>query len=140
VVYAEAAPAVLSAVPVLRSAERLAWAGTICAVIGAVLLWVRAVAGGAVSGPALVAAVVCFGYAVSCYGWAAARRVSAFRIQRGTPRALALWRAAWYCDRCDGVFFAPGETPAGAAAGQLMSQGEFRELVRAAGGYAPRAS
>lgn len=57
VVYAEAAPAMLSPVPVLKSAQRLAWAGTICGVAGAVLLWVRAVAGGAVSGPALVAAV-----------------------------------------------------------------------------------
>jgi len=140
VVYAEAAPAVLSPVPVLRSAERLAWAGTICGVIGAALIWVRAVAGGGVSGPLFAAALVCFAYAVACYGCAAVRRVSIFRVQQGMPRALAVWRSAWYCEQCDGVFFAPDEEPPGVARGELMSPGDFQELVWAAGGYLARAS
>jgi hypothetical protein len=49
------------------------------------------------------------------------------------PNAMALWRVAWYCDRCDGVFFAPGavavETPG------LMPATEFQRLVWSAGGY-----
>lgn len=140
VVHAEAAPTALSPVPVLKSADRLAWAGTICGITGAVLVWVRAAVGGAVSGPALIAAVVCFAYAVACYGWAAARRLSIHRVEHGMPKALAVWRAGWYCERCGGVFFAPGEAPAGAIVGQLMSPGQFRELVWAAGGYLARAS
>jgi hypothetical protein len=135
VAYAEAAPSLLSPGPVLKSADRLAWAGTICAVAGAALIWIRAVTGGSASGPLIVAAIACFAYAIACYGWAAARRASLARIKRGMPGALAVWRAGWYCERCDGVFFSPGAAPAGVITGQLMSTGEFQHLVWAAGGY-----
>ncbi len=135
VVYAEEARTLLSPWPVLKSVDRLAWAGTICGVAGAAAIWVRAAVGGAASGPALIAAIVCFAYAVACYGWAAARRAGAARVRRGMPRALAVWQAAWYCERCDGVFFSPGAAPAGVADGRLLSAGEFQHLVWAAGGY-----
>jgi len=105
-VYPDAAP-VLPGRPgparLLVSANRLAWAGTICGVIGAVLLSIRAaVGGGAASGPLVVAAVLCFGYAIACYGLASARRVSVFLVLRRP--AAERERAVWYCDRCNAVF------------------------------------
>jgi hypothetical protein len=134
-VYADAASALLSPSPVLKSADRLAWAGTICGVAGAVLLWIRAAVGGAASGFLLAAAVIAFAYALACYGWAAARRSRLVRVRQGMPRALAVWQAAWYCRRCDGVFFAPGTAPEGVSPGKLMSPAEFQHLVWTAGGY-----
>lgn len=141
VVYAEASPALLRPVPVLKSADRLAWAGTIVGLAGAVLIWVGAAARGGVSGATLAVAGVCFAYALALYGWAAVRRASVVRVRRGMDSALAVWREGWYCQRCDGVFFPPGThfpvtaLPAGAVAGQLMSAGEFQHLVWTAGGY-----
>jgi hypothetical protein len=125
---------------VLKSADRLAWAGTICGLGGAALLWIGTAIRGAVSWTMLVLAGVCFAYAVACYGWAAARRASVARVRRGMPRALAVWRAGWYCERCDGVFFSAGSVPAGAAPGVLMSAGEFQHLVWDAGGYGAKVS
>jgi hypothetical protein len=133
--YADIESELLSPAPVLKSADRLAWAGTICGVAGAVLLWIRAAAGGAASGFLLAAAIVCLAYALACYGWAAARRSRLVRVRHGMPRALAVWQAAWYCGRCDGVFFVSGTAPAGVESGELMSASEFRHLVWAAGGY-----
>ena len=133
--YADAAPERLSPVPVLRSADRLAWTGTICGLAGAALLVVGTAIRGAVSAAMLAVAGVCIAYAVACYGLAAARRASVVRVRRGMPRALAVWHAAWYCDRCDGVFFASSTAPAGAASGKLMSTVEFQRLVWGAGGY-----
>lgn len=98
-VYAETGPA-LSPARLLISADRLAWAGTVCGVIGAVLIWIRALAGGAASGPLFVVAVVCFGYAVACYGLAAARRLGVFLVRRRPPED----QAVWYCERCNVVF------------------------------------
>lgn len=135
VLYAEAAPERLSPMPVLRSADRLAWAGTICGLAGAAVLWIGTAARGATSGTMLVLAGVLFAFAIACYGWAGARRASVGRIRRGMPRALAVWRAAWYCERCDGVFFTPGAVPGGAHEGELMSVPEFQRLVWDAGGY-----
>jgi hypothetical protein len=135
VVYADAAPERLSPVPVLRSADRLAWAGTICGLAGAALLVIGTAVRGAVSGTMLGVAGVCIAYAIACYGLAAARRASVVRVRRGMPRALAVWQAAWYCDQCDGVFFASSMAPAGAASGTMMSTGEFQRLVWSAGGY-----
>jgi hypothetical protein len=135
VVYEEAAPEHLRPVPVLRSADRLAWAGTLCGLAGAALLWIGTGVRGSVSGAMLVVAGVCFAYGIACYGWAAARRASVVRVRRGMPRALAVWRAAWYCERCEGVFFTASTAPPGAEPGQLMSAGEFQHLVWNAGGY-----
>lgn len=140
VVYAEAEPTQFSPVPVLRSADRLAWAGTICGLGGAALLWIGTAVRGAVSGTMLVLAGVFFAYGLACYGLAAARRASVHRVRRGMPRALEVWQAAWYCERCDGVFFAPRTAPAGAEADQLMSAGEFQHLVWDAGGYGATAA
>jgi hypothetical protein len=135
VVYAEAEPSQLSPVPVLRSADRLAWAGTICGLAGAALLWIGTAVRGAVSGTMLVLAGVFFAYAIACYGLAGARRASVVRVRRGMPRALEVWQAGWYCERCDGVFFTPGAAPAGTHSGELMSAGDFQHLVWDAGGY-----
>lgn len=141
VVYAEAAPALLRPMPALKSADRLAWTGTIIGLAGAVLIWIGAAARGEVSGATLAAASVCFAYALACYGWAAVRRSSVVRVRRGMDSALAVWQKGWYCERCDGVFFPPGTCfpltalPASAVAGQLMSAGEFQHLVWTAGGY-----
>ena len=104
-VYGEAAT--VTPARLLLSAERLAWAGTACGVVGAVLLSVRAVAdGGAASVPLLVAACVCFGYAVACYGLAYARRVGAFLVRSPARRRPPGEdeRAVWYCERCNAVF------------------------------------
>lgn len=137
-VYAEAAPARFSPLPVLKSADRLAWAGTICGLAGAVLLWAGTAVSGAPSGAMLAIGGVCLAYAVAFYGWAAARRASAVRVRQGVPRALDVWRAGWYCERCDGVFFRSGDAPEGAEPGRLMTAGEFQHLVWAAGGYGRR--
>ncbi len=102
-VYAEAGTA--TPARLLLSAERLAWAGTACGVLGAVLLSIRAAlgdGGGAASVPLLVAACVCLGYAVACYGLAYARRAGAFLIRRPPPGVDE--QAVWYCERCNAVF------------------------------------
>jgi len=116
-VYGEAAA--LTPARLLLSAERLAWAGTACGVLGAVLLSVRAAlngGGGAASVPLLVAACVCFGYAVACYGLAYARRVGAFLVRSPVRRRPPGndEQAVWYCERCNAVF--TEETRAGPGA------------------------
>lgn len=101
-VYAEAAPFVTPAW-LLLSANRLAWTGTACGVLGAVLVTVRAAVGdGAASGPLLVAVVVCFCYAIACYGLAYARRAGALLVRRRPPGEDE--QAVWYCERCNAVF------------------------------------
>ncbi len=144
VVYAQTAPPLLRPLPALKSADRLAWAGTLIGAAGAALLWTGAAARGGVSGAMLAAAGACFAYAIACYGWAGARRASIVRVRRGMPGAMAVWQAGWYCERCDGVFFPPGtslpaaDPAAGAGPGALMTAGDFQRLVWAAGGYAAR--
>ena len=96
-------PAVTGPARLLLSANRLAWAGTACGVLGAVLLSIRAVTGGGASVALLAAACVCFGYAIACYGLANARRTGAFLVRR-PPREDE--RAVWYCERCNAVFTA----------------------------------
>ena len=102
--------AVVTPARLLLSAERLAWVGTAFGVLGAVLLSIRAVlsgGGGAASVPLLVAAIVCFGYAIACYGLAYSRRIGAFlvrgRLVRGRPPGDDE-QAVWYCERCNAVF------------------------------------
>jgi len=104
-VYGDAAT--VTPARLLLSAERLAWAGTACGVLGAVLLLIRAVLnGGAASVPLLVAACVCFGYAVACYGLAYARRIGAFLVRSPVRRRPPGddEQAVWYCERCNAVF------------------------------------
>jgi peptidoglycan/LPS O-acetylase OafA/YrhL len=105
-VYGEAAT--VTPARLLLSAERLAWAGTACGVLGAVILSIRAVlsGGGAASVPLLVAACVCFGYAVACYGLAHARRIGAFLVRPPVRRRGPGddEQAVWYCERCNAVF------------------------------------
>ena len=115
-VYGEAATA--TPARLLLSAERLAWAGTACGVLGAVLLSIRAVlkGGGAASVPLLVAACVCFGYAVACYGLAYARRIGAFLVRSPVRRRVPAEdeQAVWYCERCNAVFTEKTRTGPGA--------------------------
>jgi hypothetical protein len=132
-VFAEESPELLSPWPVLKAADRLAWTGTGCGVLGVVSIWIGNVAGGGAVGPALFAALFCFAYGLAFYGWAAARRARLTQVERGMPRALAVWREAWYCERCDGVFLSPGSGRNGDTG--LMSAAEFHQLVWTAGGY-----
>lgn len=134
-VYAQAAAPPLSPMPALRSADRLAWTGTICGGAGAILLWTGVAVKGEVSGITLAIASLFFVYALACYGLASVRRANVVRVRRGMPRALAVWAAGWYCERCDGVFFTGAAVPAGAVAGEMMSPGQFQHLVWEAGGY-----
>lgn len=116
----------LSPRPVLKAADRLAWTGTGFGVAGMVAIWTGSAIGGGAEGPGLLGGIICIAYALAMYGWAAARRARLTRVERGAPAALALWRNAWYCERCDGVFFPDGD---------LMSASEFRGQVWSAGGY-----
>ncbi len=144
VLYAAQAPRLLRPGPVLRSANQFAWTGTACGVAGAVAILIGNLIGGGAVGPALIAGIACFAYALAFYGWAAARRTRLGLIERGRPGAMAVWQAAWYCDICDGVFFRPGTFRSGAAdaagdgpAGDdvVLSPAAFHRLVWRAGGY-----
>jgi hypothetical protein len=123
----------LSPGPVLRSAARLTWAGTLVGVVGAAAIWVGAMVGRGAAGPALIVGCVCFAYALALYGWAGARRARLTIVARGMPGAMAVWQAAWYCDACDGVFFEAGSLRDAAAAdvtpGTVMSPAAFHRLV-----------
>ena len=139
VVYAAEAPRLLSPGPVLRAATRLAWAGTVTGVAGAAAIWIGTMIGRDAVGPALIVGCVCFAYALALYGWAGARRARLSIVQRGMPWAMAVWRAAWYCDECDGVFFEPGAlrqaADAGVCPGTVISPAAFHRLVWKAGNY-----
>ena len=142
VVYAAESPRLLRPVPVLKSASHLAWAGTVCGVLGAVAIWIGSLLGAL--GPALIAGFACFGYGLAMYGWAGARRARLSVVERGIPRAMALWQAAWYCELCQGVFFDHGTfgqgaaivTPRGGSAdNQVITPATFHRLVWEVGGY-----
>ncbi|HUN32471.1 MAG TPA: hypothetical protein VMU95_10705 [Trebonia sp.] len=136
VVYAADAPPLLRPGPALRSASRIAWAGTGFGVAGAIALWIGALLGKGASGPALIAALVCFGYALALYGWAGARRARVMIISRGMPGALAVWGAAWYCDECDGVFFDSEVAPdADVVEGEIITPAAFHRVVWRAGRF-----
>jgi hypothetical protein len=144
VLYAAQAPRLLRPGPALKAANRLAWTGTACGVLGAAAIWIGNLIGGGAAGPALIAGLACFGYALAFYGWAAARRSRLGLIERGKPGAMAVWQAAWYCDICEGVFFRPGTfrrdavaATGGAAVGDdvVLTPAAFHRLVWRAGGY-----
>jgi hypothetical protein len=144
VLYAARTPRLLRPVPVLRAATRLAWTGTACGVLGAAALLAGAAIGGGAVGPSLIAGAICLAYALAFYGWAAARRARLGLIEQSRSGAMAVWQAAWYCDRCDGVFFRPGTFSQGAmasAAGMalgddvVLSVAAFHRLVWQAGGF-----
>jgi hypothetical protein len=144
VVYEEMSPRLLSPGPVLRAATRLAWAGTACGVLGMVAIWIGNLIGGGAVRPALIAGIVCVAYALALYGWAGARRARLTMVERGMPGAMAVWRAAWYCDLCDGVFFQPGtlrQEPVAQVVegsvndGDVISPAAFHRLVWKAGRY-----
>jgi hypothetical protein len=139
VVYETDAPRLLRPGPVLRAAGRLAWAGTLCGVAGAVAIWVGTMLGREASGPALIAALVCFAYALALYGWAAARRATLTIVARGMPGAMAVWRAAWYCDECNGVFFSRGEPAAASVVeGSLVEDGVITRASAGSGAVGDR--
>jgi hypothetical protein len=124
----------LSPWPVLKAADRLSWIGTGCGVLGVVSIGIgNVVSGGA--GPGLFAALFCFAYALAFYGWAAARRARLTRAGKGMARALAMWREAWYCELCDGVFLPPGSVSPYEAGTGLMSVAQFRRMVWNTGHY-----
>jgi hypothetical protein len=106
VVFTGGAASSLSPHPVLKTADRLAWAGTGLGVAGMIAIWAGNVVQEATVG--LLCAIPCFAYALALYGWAAARRARLTRVERGIPTAMAIWRSALYCERCEGVFFPPG--------------------------------
>ncbi|MCW2935619.1 MAG: hypothetical protein JWM19_6581 [Actinomycetia bacterium] len=144
VVYEEMSPPLLSPGPVLRAATRLAWAGTACGVLGMVAIWIGNLIGGRAVRPALIIGMVCVSYALALYGWAGARRARLTMVERGMPGAMAVWRAAWYCDLCDGVFFPPGTLCQEQVArvvegsvndGDVISPAAFHRLVWKAGRY-----
>lgn len=144
VVYAARSDPLLQPGPVLKSATRLAWAGTACGVAGMVAIWVGSLIGKGAPGPALIAASCCFVYALALYGWAGARRARLTLVQRGVAVAMVIWRAAWYCNLCDGVFFQPGalrrEPAASVVAGtvteeQVLTPAAFHRLIWRAGRY-----
>ncbi|HEX4830376.1 MAG TPA: hypothetical protein VH478_04705 [Trebonia sp.] len=138
VVYAAGEPQLLRPGPVLRAANRLAWAGTALGVAGAIAIWIGTLIGHGAAGPALIAGVVCFAYALALYGWAAARRARLTVVERGLPEAMAVWQAAWYCDECDGIFFLPGAlrpAPPDVVEGAVITPAAFHRLVWRAGGY-----
>lgn len=144
VVYEEMSPRLLSPGPVLRAATRLAWAGTACGVLGMVAIWIGNLIGGGAVRPALIAGIVCVAYALALYGWAGARRARLTMVERGMPGAMAVWRAALYCDLCDGVFFQPGtlcQEPVARVVegsvndGDVISPAAFHRLVWKVGRY-----
>jgi hypothetical protein len=139
VVYADEAPRLLSPGPVLKAADRLAWAGTLVGVAGMAAIVIGNMVGRGATGPALVVGCICFAYALALYGWAGARRARLTIVQRGMPGAMALWQAAWYCDECDGVFFEPAALRQAAggdvAPGQVISPAAFHRLVWKTGRY-----
>jgi methionyl aminopeptidase len=139
-VFAGEAADLFSPRPVLKAADRLAWTGTGFGVAGMAAIWIGAAIGPGTPALALAFGFACFAFALALYGLAAARRARLVRVERGVPTALALWRTAWYCDRCDGVFFPDEVTSSGkvgiARVGEgLLSAPEFRRLVWSAGGY-----
>ena len=144
VAYAARSDPLLRPGPVLKSATRLAWAGTACGVAGMIAVWAGSLIGKGAAAPALIAASCCFGYALALYGWAGARRARLTLVQRGMVGAMVLWRAAWYCDLCDGVFFPPGtlrrEPAASVVAGtvcedEVLTPAAFHRLIWRAGRY-----
>jgi hypothetical protein len=131
VVWADDTASLLSPRPVLKAADRLAWAGTGLGVAGMISVWIGNVVGGSAVGISLIAAIPCFAYALALYGLAAARRARLTRVERGMPNAMAVWGIALYCDHCGGVFFPPGaQRPR-----DLMTAAEFQRVVWSAGGY-----
>jgi hypothetical protein len=144
VVYEEMSLRLLSPGPVLRAATRLAWAGTACGLLGMVAIWIGNLIGGGAVLPALIVGIVCVSYALALYGWAGARRARLTMVERGMPGALAVWRAAWYCDLCDGVFFQPDAlrqepvarvVEGSVSDGEVISPAAFHRLVWKAGRY-----
>ncbi|HTU72910.1 MAG TPA: hypothetical protein VMG38_05270 [Trebonia sp.] len=136
VVYAADAPRLLRPGPALKAAGRIAWAGTCFGLAGAIALWIGTLLGSGALGPALIAAIVCLGYALALYGWAGARRARVMIIKRGMPGALAVWGAAWYCEECDGVFFdSPLAPDAGVAEGGVITPAAFHRIVWRAGRF-----
>jgi hypothetical protein len=108
-------------------------------VAGAIALWIGALLGKGAAGPALIAALVCFGYALALYGWAGARRARVMIIQRGMPGALSVWGAAWYCEECDGVFFdSPVVPDADVVEGEVITPTAFHRMVWKAGRFGGR--
>jgi hypothetical protein len=88
----------------------------------------RALAEAALLTPlALIAAGLC------AIGFTRMRRRA--RVRRGLADALPLWRAGWYCGRCDGAFFSTAEYPRAPSADQLLPPEVFQQLVWSAGGY-----
>jgi hypothetical protein len=144
VVYEAMAPRLLNPGPVLRATTRLAWAGTACGALGMAAIWIGNMIGGGAVRPALIAGIICVAYALALYGWAGARRARLTMIERGMPGAMAVWRAAWYCELCDGVFIQPGalrQEPVARVVEGIVDDGDvispvaFHRLVWKASGY-----
>jgi hypothetical protein len=129
--------------PLLKSASPALWlAGLLTGLTIALVptLWLDALArdhpataGRAAVEAALLAPLVLLTAAVWWLGLTRMRRRA--RVRRGLAGALPLWRAGWYCGKCDGAFFTAAEHPGAAPADQLLPLEVFQRLVWSTGGY-----
>ena len=129
----------LSPRPDLKPAGGLGCVGTMILLIGGVLVLFgqdanRTFHDGSGDGP------VSFGVeliVLSACVWipAMVRSARRSRVERGLPKAVAVWQAGLYCGRCDGVFFPLGTERPEVDPGELISTDVFRSVVWTAGGY-----
>lgn len=64
------------------------------------------------------------------------RTVRRRRVKRGATAAHKIWASAYYCHRCDVVFFPPSSTPSTELSKKVYTRDRFREIVWEAGHYA----
>jgi hypothetical protein len=79
--------------------------------------------GGAIIGVPFIVLAVC----MIIYGMAVGGSNS--EIKAGLSHALPIWERAWYCGRCEIVFFPAGQAPPGTGAEHSMTLKEFQRLV-----------
>ena len=129
-VSASATAQALAPEPLVRRNAALPMIGAIPALVfGAVMC---AASGGAVIGiPFVALALIALARGAYLHGLNA-------QVDSGRARARAVWDRAWYCGRCEVVFFPHGQEPAGALADEAMAPARFQLAVWSAGGYGDR--
>ena len=129
-VSASATAQALAPEPLVRRNAALPVIGAIPALLfGAVMC---AASGGAVIGiPFVLLALIALARGAYLHALNA-------QVDSGRPGARAVWDRAWYCGRCELVFFARGQEPAGVPVDEALAPARFQELVWSAGGYGDR--